>query len=173
MISRDELDFALAVLPRYGGRMGDTLIALGLVASLDIFRAIRDQGRDRLVDLFAWRTGRLSYYEGQTAPHVEFPLELDLPALMIAGLEAAQPGDAPLDAFRPRLDAVVGPATTMRPKLRAAAWPPLVKRLFEVTDDPKPLREVLTTMTHGGSATANDVLRALQILLAGKLVAWL
>ena len=25
MISRDELDFALAVLPRYGGRMGDTL----------------------------------------------------------------------------------------------------------------------------------------------------
>ena len=32
VISRDELDFALAVLPRYGGRMGDTLISLGLVA---------------------------------------------------------------------------------------------------------------------------------------------
>ena len=51
VISREELDFALAVLPRYGGRMGDTLISLGLVGSLDIFRAIRDQGRDRLVDL--------------------------------------------------------------------------------------------------------------------------
>src|SRR5262249_21396961 len=72
VISRDELDFALAVLPRYGGRMGDTLISLGLVASLEIFRAIRDQGRDRLVDLFRWKTGKLSFYVDQKAPHVEF-----------------------------------------------------------------------------------------------------
>jgi serine/threonine-protein kinase len=172
-IARDELDFALAVLPRYGGRMGDTLISLGLMASLDIFRAIRDQGRDRLVDLFTWRTGRLTYYEGQTAPHVEFPLELELAPLMIAGLETAQPGNASLESFRPRLDQVIGPSTTMRPKLRTASWPPLVKRLLEVADEPKPLREILTSMTHGGVATANDVLRALQILLAGKLVTWL
>src|SRR4029077_9835009 len=68
MISRDELDFALAVLPRYGGRMGDTLISLGLVASLEIFRAIRDQGRDRVVHLFQWRTGRLAFFADQTAP---------------------------------------------------------------------------------------------------------
>jgi serine/threonine protein kinase len=171
-ISREELDFALAVLPRYGGRMGDTLISLGLVASLDIFRAIRDQGRDRLIDLFTWRTGRLTFYAGQTAPHVEFPLELELPALMMSGLEVAQPDDAALDAFRPRLDQVVGPATTMRPKLRGVTWPPLVKHLFEVTDDPKPLREVLSLMTQSGVASANDALRALQILLAGKLVVW-
>jgi eukaryotic-like serine/threonine-protein kinase len=58
VISRGELDLALAVLPRYGGRMGDTLISLGLVGSLDIFRAIRDQGRDRIVHLFQWRTGK-------------------------------------------------------------------------------------------------------------------
>jgi hypothetical protein len=171
-ISRDELDFALAVLPRYGGRMGDTLISLGLVASLDIFRAIRDQGRDRLIDLFTWRTGRLTFYTGQTAPHVEFPLELELPALMVSGLEVAQPEDAAIDSFRPRLDQVVGPATTVRPKLRGVTWPPIVKRLFDVTDEPKPLREVLTLMTQGGVATANDVLRALQILLAAKLVIW-
>ena len=79
VISRDELDFALAVLPRYGGRMGDTLISLGLVGSLDIFQAIRDQGRDRLIDLFGWPSGKLTFYAGQAAPHVEFPLDLELP----------------------------------------------------------------------------------------------
>ena len=62
VITREELDFALAVLPRYGGRMGDTLVSLGLLPSLDIFRAIRDQGRDRLIDLFQWRTGTLTFY---------------------------------------------------------------------------------------------------------------
>ena len=85
---------ALAVLPRYSGRMGDTLISLGLVGPVDIFRAIRDQGRDRVADLFLWRGGQLTFYRGQTAPHVEFPLDLELPALMLAGLETAKPGDA-------------------------------------------------------------------------------
>ena len=44
----DELELALAVLPRYDGRLGDTLISLGLVDAVDIFQAIRDQGRDRV-----------------------------------------------------------------------------------------------------------------------------
>jgi serine/threonine-protein kinase len=172
IISRDELDFALAVLPRYGGRMGDTLISLGLVGSLDIFRAIREQGRDRLVDLFQWRTGTLTFFEGQTAPHVEFPLELELPPLLLAGMEAAQPGEVPLEKWRSRYDSVVGPATTLRPRLRAAAWPPVVKRVLEATNEPAPLRDVLSALAHNGGTTPADALRALEILLAGKLLAW-
>jgi serine/threonine-protein kinase len=103
-ISRTELDFALAVLPRYGGRMGDTLISLGLVPSLEIFRAIRDQGSERLVDLFEWHTGTLTFYRGQTAPQVEFPLDLALPPLLLAGLKAADPKGAVLDHWSPRID---------------------------------------------------------------------
>ncbi len=103
-ISRTELDFALAVLPRYGGRMGDTLVSLGLVPSLEIFRAIRDQGSDRLADLFQWHTGTLTFYRGQTAPHVEFPLDLALPPLLLAGLKAADPAGAVLEHWSPRID---------------------------------------------------------------------
>jgi serine/threonine-protein kinase len=171
-ISREELDFALAVLPRYGGRMGDTLIALGLASSLDMFRAIRDQGRDRLVDLFQWRTGKLTFYSGQTAPHVEFPLDLELPTLILAGVEAAEPGETPLEAWRDRLDQVIGPATSVRPKLRAAAWPPIVKRVLELSDEARSLRDLLEAMAAGGTATANDALRAVGILLTAKLLVW-
>jgi len=175
MISRDELDFALAVLPRYGGRMGDTLIALGLVQAVDVFRAIRDQGRDRLTDLFAWKQGKLSLYFGQPGPNVEFPLDLELPLLMLAGLEAAQPNDAPLEAFRPHLDRMIGPSTasSARPRLRAVTWPPLVTKVLDATAEPKLLRDVLAATTHSGATTANDVLRALEILLAGKMVGWM
>jgi hypothetical protein len=67
----------------------------------------------------------------------------------------------------------VGPSTTARPRLRSIAWPPIVARVLEITQEPGPLRDVLAHASRAGEAvTANDVLRALQILLAGKLVAW-
>jgi serine/threonine-protein kinase len=172
MISRDELDFALAVLPRYGGRMGDTLIALGLVASLDIFHAIRDQGHDRIVHLFQWRTGKLAFFAGHTAPHVEFPLDLDVVPLVVAGVEAAESNDAPLAKWRARYDDVIGPPPAMNAKMRSAAWPPLYGHLIEAVSQPRPLRDVLSTMAKAEMTTANEVLRALEVLLLAKLVAW-
>lgn len=171
-ISREELDFALAVLPRYAGRMGDTLISLGLVESLEVFRGIREQGRDRVVDLFRWPAGRLTYYAGQTAPQADFPLDLELPPLLFAGLEAAQPGEIPVRAYAGRLDALIGPATTIRPRLREVRWPPVVRHLFEATDEPRTLREVLSVVTRATGKTEGDVLRALEILLAGRLISW-
>jgi serine/threonine-protein kinase len=172
VISREELGFALAVLPRYGGRMGDTLIALGLVGSLEIFRAIRDQGRDRLVDLFQWQAGRLSYYSGQAAPHVEFPLDLDLPPLLIAGLEAAQPGDTPLATWRDRLDDWLAPGLDSNERLRDAAWPLLTRRVLEAARESAPLREVLSVIAQSGAGTASDALRSLEVLLGAKLLRW-
>jgi serine/threonine protein kinase len=176
-IERGELDLALAVLPRYNGRIGDTLIALGLANPLDIVRAIREQGRDRVADIFTWKQGKVSFYRGQAAPHVEFPLALDLPALILAGLEASEPGDAPIEAFRDWLDntLVRGPADR-RGLVRGIKWPPAVTGVMAACSGPLTLRELLQRTSGGGAAspgtTAGDVLRVLRVLLAGKLLAW-
>jgi serine/threonine protein kinase len=169
-ISRPELEVALAALPRYGGRMGDTLASLGLLPSLDIFRAIRDQGRDRLIDLFQWRTGSLTFYKDQTAPHIEFPLELELPPLILAGLEAAEPGDAPFAAWRDRLDDVVGPAPSPRPRLESAAWPVNVRRVLDLVQRQRGVRELLAMASRDASIAGSDALRALEVLLHAKLL---
>lgn len=171
IISREELDFALAVLPRYGGRMGDTLIALGLVGSLDIFRAIRDQGRDRLVDLFRWHTGKLTLYTADAPPHVEFPLDLDLPPLILAGVEAARPGEAPMAAWRHRIDAVVTRSRGESARLLTAAWPPAVKRVLDAVVGPIPVRRLLANVARNPPCEANDALRALEVLVAARLLA--
>jgi hypothetical protein len=171
VITRVELDFALAVLPRYGGRMGDTLASLGLLPSVDVFRAIRDQGRDRLIDLFQWRTGTLTFYKDQTAPHIEFPLELELPSLILAGLEAAEPGDATVVAWRDRLDEVIVPAPVARPRVHAAPWPELVRRVLDWVDRPRRVRAVLEMASADGATLASDGLRAIEVLLAAKLLA--
>jgi serine/threonine-protein kinase len=168
-LAREELDLALAVLPRYGGRMGDTLISLGLVGPVDIFRGIRDQGRDRVADLFLWRGGELTFYENQKAPHVEFPLDLDLPTLMVAGLESAYPAEAPIDRWRDRLDKVLLPK---RGALSDAVWPAVVQRLQALVTSPMPLREVLKAAARAGAQGAGDALRAVEILLAAGLLAW-
>jgi hypothetical protein len=144
-----------------------------LVGSLEIFRAIRDQGRDRLVDLFQWHTGKLTFYAGQTAPHVEFPLDLELPALLIAGLEAAEPGEVPVAFWRDRLDHVIAPAPAPSPKLSQAAWPPAVKWLLQFVTAPRSLREILSTIAQqGGTATASEALRGVEVLVGAKLLCW-
>jgi eukaryotic-like serine/threonine-protein kinase len=173
-LEREELDLALAVLPRYGGRMGDTLISMGLVGPVDIFRAIREQGRDRVADLFLWRDGQVSFYRGQTAPHVEFPLDLELSHLMLAGLEVAKPGDSLFEAYRARLDNKLLPSSGSDDlfSLEAIAWPPVVERVRSLVERPTPLRDLLKVARQGGDLTAGDVLRALEVLLAGGLLAW-
>ena len=57
VIKREELDFALAVMPRFKGRLGDTLNALGLLDPVQLFRHIAEQARDKLLDVFTWVRG--------------------------------------------------------------------------------------------------------------------
>jgi serine/threonine-protein kinase len=171
-LSREELDFALAVLPRYGGRIGDTLISLGLVGPVELFRAIREQGRDRVAELFLWKEGTLSFYRGQTAPHVEFPLDLDLPTLMIAGVEALYPTDSVLELHRGRLGRGIEPGKTPRKGLADVGWPPLVTHVLAAASTPMPLRELLKECAKVGTTGADDVLRSVEVLVAAKLLDW-
>ena len=184
-LEREELDLALAVLPRYSGRMGDTLISMGLVGPVDIFRAIREQGRDRVADLFLWRGGTLSFYRGHTAPHVEFPLDLELPALMLAGLETAKPGDTILAEHRSNLDRTLGPSLPRDGlySFEGVTWPPSITAVMDLVRKPVTLREILQTAAKKGASlvpaqdgigplSTGDVLRAIEILLAAGLVAW-
>jgi serine/threonine-protein kinase len=176
-LDREELDLALAVLPRYGGRMGDTLISMGLVGPVDIFRAIREQGRDRVADLFLWKSGTVTFYRGQTAPPVEFPLDLELPTLMLAGLEAAKPGDSPMEEHRNHLDRQIvagrrkdqGEELSM---LENVIWPPLVARALALVKQPISLRDVLKGAARAGGISAGEILRALEILHTAGLVSW-
>lgn len=172
-LEREELDLALAVLPRYGGRMGDTLISMGLVGPVDIFRAIREQGRDRVADLFLWRSGVVTFYRGQTSPPVEFPLDLELPALMLAGLEAAKPGESPMEAARNDLDRTLSKQRGNDDlfTMDNVVWPPTVARVQALVKAPTTLRELIKSARAGG-LESGDVLRAVEILLVANLVKW-
>jgi serine/threonine-protein kinase len=165
VLSREELSLALAVLPRYGGRMGDTLIALGLVNAFDVFRAIREQGRDKVLDLFRWTEGRLTLYVGETSAQVDFPLELELGPLMMAGLTAALPEATLLIDGAARGSDVIRPLPARR-QLEAVVWPMLVAKVIDLTAVPRTLGEVIHLATSSTTASAADAMRAVRILIA-------
>lgn len=85
VLARPALEGALRAIGTQGGRLGDTLIGLGLVDAMDIFRAIRELGRDRVARTAGWREGSAVFYRGAPAPRVDFPLDLDLGGIMMAG----------------------------------------------------------------------------------------
>jgi serine/threonine-protein kinase len=87
VINRSELDMALAVMPRFEGKLGDTLVALGLVEPLELFQHIAEQVREKLLDLFTWSTGTATFYEGVDPPSSGFPLRLDAWEMLDRGLQ--------------------------------------------------------------------------------------
>lgn len=92
-LERSQLDAALSIIAHHGGRLGETLITMGLVGPVDLFRAIRDQGRDRVAVLCVWTDGSAGFYRGTVPGHVEFPLDLDLTSPMMAGVIIVSQGD--------------------------------------------------------------------------------
>jgi len=147
-ISREELQTALSALGNYGGHLGDTLIGLELADAMDIFRAIRDQGRDRVASLCAWNDGTVTFYRGTAAAWVQFPLDLDLASPMMAGTLVASGGDP--KKLLPKLSAKLTPgpraASCSLRKERGSA-PLSLQWLPKLADDQPTLEEVIAHMT--------------------------
>jgi serine/threonine protein kinase len=76
-ITQAQLDEALARLSEWGGRLGDALVAIGAIQAHDIFELLGEQMRQKLLDVFNWRSGHYGYYENQEPDTVGYPLGLD------------------------------------------------------------------------------------------------
>jgi serine/threonine-protein kinase len=71
-----ELDMALAVLPRYEGRLGDALVGLGVMRPIAVARAIAAQVQERYLESFRWHTGTWRLLRDVRAGEESLPLTL-------------------------------------------------------------------------------------------------
>jgi serine/threonine-protein kinase len=92
LLSHGELAMALAMMPHYSGKLGDTLVGLGLVKPLEVFRLMGRQVRGKLVDVCTWSKGSYAWYEGRTNPREAFPLDIDPVEVLGAGAVALPDG---------------------------------------------------------------------------------
>jgi hypothetical protein len=157
-------------MPRYDGRLGDTLIGLGLVDAVEVFRAIESQGRARVAAIFRWPFGRLSFYRGVKPQRVDFRLDLDIPELMLAGLEESVANSTLVDRHRGDTEVMFNPIRPPPHYAMSIAWPPSVLLLMGTLGSGRKLGDILATLKATRNMEAPEVLRAIEITLAGGLV---
>jgi serine/threonine protein kinase len=77
ILSDGELSMALAMISHYGGKIGDTLVGLGLLGRVEVFRHLTRHARTKVVDLCTSTAGRYAWYAGREDPRENFPLEAE------------------------------------------------------------------------------------------------
>lgn len=87
-VLRMEVDMALAMLPRFGGRLGDALVGLGVLRPIELFRAIHEQTQERFLDVFRWRKGEMAFIRGARSHEETFPLGVDCYELIARGVRS-------------------------------------------------------------------------------------
>jgi hypothetical protein len=101
---------------------------------------------------------------------VEFPLELELADLMLAGLEVAQPSDAPVMMFENHLEKKLRRGRREQSPKKRAALPRSVVLFLDALGGGMSLRQVMMRLGTTGAIGAADALRAMQVAIALGLV---
>jgi eukaryotic-like serine/threonine-protein kinase len=89
VLSDGELAMALAMMPHYGGKLGDTLVGLGLLKPLEVFRHLTRQVRSKIIDVCTWNKGSFGWYAGRENPREAFPLDFNAFEILGAGAMTA------------------------------------------------------------------------------------
>jgi serine/threonine protein kinase len=121
VLSDGELAMALAMMPHYGGKLGDTLVGLGLLKPLEVFRHLTRQVRTKIIDVCTWNKGSFGWYAGRENPREAFPLDFN--AFEILGAGAMAMSDEFIEAWIARNAAL---------RLRAARTRRVGPERFEV-----------------------------------------
>ena len=85
VISSKALARALTVMPRFDGRLLDTLVGLGLLRPLDAARLLGKQVTAKLIEVYSWPKGKYQWYPGRENPNPTRPLHLDAYRVIGAG----------------------------------------------------------------------------------------
>ena len=140
VLGNADLDLALSMLPHYNGKLGDTLVALGLLRPLDVFRLLSEQVRDRVIDVFAWTEGTFAYYRGVTNRQENFPLGLDTFEILGASVV-----NLPYELLVQRFDAMLDyrPVATRRGRVEPEAFRigPTPREVLNLLDGERTLRD--------------------------------
>ena len=143
-ISSGELDMALAMMPHFGGKLGDTLVGLGLMKPLDVFRLLTRQVRQKLIDVCTWSKGAYTWYPWRENLRESFPLDFDPYEVLGAGAMCMRE-----DVLWHWSDSLAGirPRAAMRSDVRPEQFKlgPIAREVYGRLDGQSTVTEMVTT----------------------------
>lgn len=172
VISRGELDMALAVMPRFEGKLGDTLVGLGLVEPVHLFQHIGAQVTEKLLDVFLWTTGTACFYRDAPSPPSAFPLGLDGFAILDEGIRRRMAQGLDREMFATHLADSLVHAQRIPTAVATGRLPGLVRRALVLTRTPTPVQEVVATLEDPSGRDPGRGYRAVALLLHLGALRW-
>ena len=133
VLDPQELNEALRVMPEHDGRLGETLVSLGLLRPMQMLRLLTHQVRNKLLTAFSWSTGTFSFHPEATCDKPSIPLGLDAFEVIWAAVQDL-PNGALEERIKPMLDerpTAVFPPPVPPDRLRLGSYP---REIYERLD---------------------------------------
>lgn len=166
---RMEVDLALAILPRHGGRLGDALVSLGVLRPAQLFAAVRGQVRERYLEALRWEHGRWAFVPDARAEEEAYPID-------VPGLELVR--DGVISTAIPSIESALGAFGTSvfvpedKPAMPLIAYgvPTTWERTFLAVRGPRSIERWRDAAVKTARVPAEDVSRAIYFGIVAELV---
>jgi len=153
-----ELDMALALAPRHGGRVGDALVGLGILRPVELFRAIYDQTHERASSLLSWHAGELWHFTGDHSEDEGLPWGISFLEIITQGVLAAHDEKTLNALLAPISGAPLCPGPATAPCPLALRLPLGPSRAIFAADGHLSLADLLFRLPRESVATPLEVL---------------
>lgn len=129
---------------RDGGFQGEILIGMGALQPIELGETLSEQVRQKLFELFGWRTGAFRFTAGLEPPRGGVAIEMALPEMVYEGVCAAMPATTLRDIMTPRLEYFVVPDAIRLSRFARVNFAKDLRVVLERLDGTMRLREVLS-----------------------------
>jgi serine/threonine-protein kinase len=169
-VLRMEVEMALAMLPRFGGRLGDALVGLGVLRPIELFRAIHDQTQERFVEIFTWAQGEIGFSRGARSHEETFPLGVDPFDLIARGVRHGYSAEELEATLKPFEEEVIEAVQFPPVRLEQFRLPERDHAVIDAVQTKTTLRKLTAEMSEGDIADPDEVLRAVFLGLCCELL---
>jgi serine/threonine-protein kinase len=169
-VLRMEVEMALAMLPRYGGRLGDALVGIGVLRPIELFRAVHDQTQERLLQVFRWKGGQVGFARGIRSQEETFPLGVDTYELIGRGIRHGYDARELEAMLAPLHEEVIEQVPVPPVRLEMFRLPQSEARAIEAVAGKTTLSKLIAHLSREGIADPEEGLRAVFLGLSCELL---
>jgi serine/threonine-protein kinase len=138
-----ELDMALALAPRHGGRVGDALVGLGILRPLELYQALYEQTIERAAALLRWTEGEIWLLPPSNHEEDGLPWGISFLEIITRGVLLANDEATLRRYLAPVLETPLRPGPRSAPCAAALRLPPGPAGVFLAADGARSLAEML------------------------------
>jgi serine/threonine-protein kinase len=164
-----EVDMGLAVLPQHKGRLGDALVALGVLRPVELYRAVSNQVRARYLDAFSWRRGEFIYVRDRQSREETYPIEQDAHVLMRDACNSLHASELEA-ALAPLWERLLVPPQQAAGSLSSYQLPDSWSWVIKQAKGDQTIGSIFARCTMQSGLDAEDAMRALFLAISCRLV---